>query len=491
LRRMSERKEVDIVAEIEREYTGAEFGDKRLGARQVLMGTLMMANPSASLPKIMLDLAGIEGTYRFLENKRVVHEKILLPHIKETVTRCGEQRSRPLAVFDTTELRFGGARDALGHLSHEASRGILAHVGLAVSSDGRREVLGTLHVEPYMRQGAMGRHSDGNGRPNEGLRWDRGARAVHQMLPDAVCVMDREADSFELLTSMAEREQYFVVRASQNRVTEEGKLWTLLDETELVAQREIVLNERRARKRAVERAKYPARSQHLAKLEVRARAVVIYEPDYTRHNKRAPNPRVLRVNLVRVIERDPPPGDEAMEWVLLTNLPVSNAAEIDFVVDAYHARWVIEEFFKALKSGCSIEKRQVEGFKSICNILALSMPIAWMLLRLRHRSRDEPDLPATDLLPPPMMQCLRLLYKKRRRKILPATPTNREVTWAIAALGGHIVNNGEPGFLVLGRGLDDLMKAAELLAALGAEARLTPDSVATLSGSPEIEPPEM
>jgi hypothetical protein len=37
---------------------------------------------------------------------------------------------------------------------------------------------------------------------------------------------------------------------------------------------------------------------------------------------------------------------------------------------------------------------------------------------------------------------------------------------AVAALGGHIVNNGSPGWIVLGRGYDDLLtlEAGYLLA---------------------------
>jgi hypothetical protein len=53
------------------------------------------------------------------------------------------------------------------------------------------------------------------------------------------------------------------------------------------------------------------------------------------------------------------------------------------VVDAYRARWVVEEFFKALKTGCQIEKRQMETYEALRIALALFLPIAVRLLALR------------------------------------------------------------------------------------------------------------
>ena len=40
---------------------------------------------------------------------------------------------------------------------------------------------------------------------------------------------------------------------------------------------------------------------------------------------------------------------------------------------------------------------------------------------------------------------------------LPAQPTVHDAPWAIAALGGHMKTNGEPGWLVLHRGMNKLL----------------------------------
>jgi hypothetical protein len=199
---------------------------------------------------------------------------------------------------------------------------------------------------------------------------------------------------------------------------------------------------------------------------MRARAITLRAPDSTRDRLSKQLKSCVTINLVHIIEQDPPEGDDPIEWVLLTSLPIQNAEDIAFIVDAYQARWTIEDYFRALKSGCAIEQRQLESVKAMTNVLAISIPIAWLILRLRHLAQDEPDRPATNALPTPMLACLRVLYEKRTRKKLPENPTCKELTWAIAALGGHITNNGPPGLIVLGRGLEDLIQATDLVEAL-------------------------
>jgi hypothetical protein len=117
------------------------------------------------------------------------------------------------------------------------------------------------------------------------------------------------------------------------------------------------------------------------------------------------------------------------------------------VVDAYRARWRIEEFFKALKTGCAIEKRQ----HALLNALGLFIPIAWTLLRMRVLTRQ--DHPASEILTPPQVEVLRAAAKTP----LAAQPSVRAALLAIAALGGHLKHKGEPGWLVLGRGYERLL----------------------------------
>jgi hypothetical protein len=448
------------------EVAEATLGDQRRTKRLEQLVESLAKKPNESLPDALGGGAALEAAYRFLGNEKVRALDLLAPHVAQTRRRCLE-KERTLAVFDTTEVRLGGDRKQLGYLTFEkGERGLLAHVGLAVDPN-TREPLGVLHCETVVRHGKTKKRKQARGAADsESLRWNRGVAAVHPLLPEAICVTDREGDIFTLVADMDGRDQDFVIRAAQNRVTPDGPLWELVDDAELVTTRDLDLPERRQHKRKPNRKLHPGRSAHRATLELHARRVTLQTPHATRKRRSHERVQHIEVNLVHIIERDPPAGDEPVEWVLLTSLPISTKRDVDFIVDAYRARWVIEEFFKALKSGCAIEKRQLESVRSITNALAVSLPIAWLLLRLRHLSRDEPERPATKLLSPLMMTCLRVLFVERTRKKLAARPTSRAMTWAIAALGGHIKNNGEPGLIVLGRGLAKLLAATDVAAAL-------------------------
>ena len=84
---------------------------------------------------------------------------------------------------------------------------------------------------------------------------------------------------------------------------------------------------------------------------------------------------------------------------------------------------MIEEFFKALKTGCAFEKRQIESLHTLENALAIFVPIAWILLRLRSIARDYPDLPATFVLEPVEVTVL------QRMNLLAPSHWPRDFAW--------------------------------------------------------------
>ena len=78
-------------------------------------------------------------------------------------------------------------------------------------------------------------------------------------------------------------------------------------------------------------------------------------------------------------------------------------------------------------------------------------------LVLRHLGRTTTPLPIQHCLDPEQ-QLLRRLLRQRRYQ-LPPRPTVRDAMLGIATLGGHITNNGLPGWLVLGRGFTRFLDA--------------------------------
>jgi hypothetical protein len=121
------------------------------------------------------------------------------------------------------------------------------------------------------------------------------------------------------------------------------------------------------------------------------------------------------------------------------------------VIEIYRTRWLIEELFKALKTGCAIEKRQLESYEALTNALAMFLPIAWQLLLLRSMERTETSAVAKEALTPTQIQILRARVPK-----FPADPTVSDALRAVAYMGGHFVKT-PPGWMVLGRGLVKLL----------------------------------
>jgi len=115
-------------------------------------------------------------------------------------------------------------------------------------------------------------------------------------------------------------------------------------------------------------------------------------------------------------------------------------------------RWKIEEYFKALKTGCAFERRQLQTRAALVNTLALLAPIAWQLLTLRDQGRKAPQAPARTVL---SQQQIKVLHGLSKRP-LPRKPSVEQALLAIAAQGGHLKRNGPPGWQTLGRGLEKL-----------------------------------
>ena len=219
----------------------------------------------------------------------------------------------------------------------------------------------------------------------------------------AIHVFDREGDDYYLFHRVIAAGLRFVARADSNRVTvdENGvreKLRTVVTTFEHVVERTADLS-RRKREGMPSKAKtFPARDPRTARLCVAAAPVALVRPcNYgsSKYPDRRELPRSLTVNVVRVWEPSPPEGCTPVEWILYTNEPIGTATEILDVVDHYRARSVIEEYFKALKTGCGFEARQLHDYEALVNVLAVSAPIACHVLRIRTVARATPDAPAS------------------------------------------------------------------------------------------------
>lgn len=463
------------------ELAGIDLGDSRRNARAVRMAETIAKEPSLSLPKIFADSAAIEGTYRLLNNEHVTFEDLLQPHVAQTVARVQRSNEMVLALHDTSEFKFSGEyrREGLGWLPN-GGQGFFAHVALAASYDPNTDVrdpLGVLAVQTIFRA-AQKRSSSSTDEP-ESTRWTKGiedAEAVLGAHASVIHVADREADAYAVLSLLCTKGLRFVLRGNHNRNTvKDGateRLWDAVGKQPVLSMtRNVTLSARKpseletksrtgkepikqssaAGRTLSRRTAHPARTEREAILHVSTGTHMIQCP-----SKRYKDfPTELSLNVVRVFEPDPPDSIEPIGWLLFTSEPISTPKEIERVIDAYRARWLIEEFFKALKTGCAFEKLQLENRNALLNAFGIYLPVAWRLLRLRTLARLAEARPATDVLTLLQVKAIKALSTKP----FPANPTLQEALLAIAGIGGHIKNNGPPGWIVLGRGFHDVLIA--------------------------------
>jgi Transposase DNA-binding/Transposase DDE domain len=453
-------------AAVVREFAGVELGDLRLEKRAIAIAPKLVSQPDASFPKALGTAADLEAYYRFLGNPDVTATGLLEPHVRATVAR-GSAYSEALAVHDTTEFRFGGTRSDLGQLT-QSGHGFLAHFAIAVTLDDRRDPLGTVALETWTRTGptasALRKQKKLSSAealivPNEQDRWWRAIEAAEAEVAGAtslIHVMDSEADDYDLMSKLVEGCRRWVIRLCYDRVLaiagEPRKTKQFVAQRAVLCERTVYLSRRHRQPGGAKRKRTAPRPERVATLAISSSPVIFRRPSNYKTGV-----ETLPVNVVSVREIDPPSDAQAVEWHLITTEPIESEEQVLKVIDCYRGRWRIEEFFKCLKTGCAFEKRQLESRQTLLNALALFIPVAWILLRLRTAARCDQSIPASAILDAEQTLVLRKASQVTFRLTLPETLTARAAMLAIARFGGHLRSNGDPGWMVLGRGYQDLL----------------------------------
>jgi hypothetical protein len=444
------------------DFAGADFGDVRLTRRLVRIAEGLGVEPSASLPHAAKGDAELEATYRFLSSEKVSSAGILAPHFAATVERA-KRGTLVLCAHDTTELSFSSERAGLGRIN-DGGQGFFAHVSLAMRDDAARSPLGVLDLRTHTRHGPSrkNKHTERIApSERESYRWRESIQDVAARLEghaEVVHLLDSEADAYLLLDALVLGGHRFVVRATHRRSVTNGEgerrpLGEALASAEGIFDCRVPLSPRSAPARKEgSRKRNLTRDGRVAHLSFSAAKVVLHRP----HGEQVET-KTLTINVVHVRELDAPADAEAVEWFLYTTEPIETGADVQRVVDFYRARWRIEELFKALKTGCAFEKRQLESFETLRNALAIFLPLACDLLSLRAIAREDPARPAREVLEPHIMT----LLQRHPRSKLPPDATIETAMFAVARFGGHIKNNGSPGWMVLGRGYEKVVTLAE------------------------------
>ena len=446
------------------ELVGAvELGDARLNRRLEQFVEDLLAHPQATIPEACGSWAATLAAYRLLENEAVTPEAIVAGVGQATVSRC-PAAGVVLAIQDTTSVDYTGHRATagVGPLESPTHRGIVVHTTLAVTPDGTP--VGVLDQQLWARDPAqLGRRHHRQATPVEGkesAKWLRALRAGLDRVGGhcaVVTVADREADIYEVFALAAELAGDWVIRARHDRaqVDAAGSLERAVAASPVLATQEVDV------------ARKPTQAKRTATVEVRAAQVRVGPPAgrgaAAKARWYAAHPAVelvgpadldaLTLGVVCITEPQPPSGERAVHWLLVTSLPVTTAAEALTCVHYYRLRWLIERFHFVLKSGCQVEKLQLEHGDRLCRALAIYSVVAAWLLQATHRARTTPEAPATTIMDGEAWRVLLSVHYPHQP--LPAQPpTVRDAVRLVARLGGFLgrAGDGEPGVTTIWRG---------------------------------------
>ena len=380
------------------ELAGAGLPDQRLLKRAHLIMTQLGERPAASLPQACGGWSQTKAAYRFLDNDAVNPQALLAAHTQATVGRM-QDHAVVLALQDTTTLNYSAhpQTEGLGPIGNNRDQtiGLWLHSTLAVSVGG--EPLGMLSAAALARDpcrfGSSRQAQRRNRQPiaeKESQRWLDSLSACQKLAPACpntliVNVADREADIYELfalaLRSGQDRPVHVLVRSQHNRQVPgpDKKLWKHLSRQPL------------AGKLTVQTPRQTGRASRRAILSIRFAAVRLPAPCLKEDQPG------LNLWAVEAREEHPPKGCAPIHWRLLTTLPVASAPEAMEKVQWYAQRWQIEVLHKTLKSGCQVERRQLETAERLRRVLMLDLIVAWRVMHLCKGAREKPADSVPDL----------------------------------------------------------------------------------------------
>lgn len=385
------------------EMATVDLGDQRLNRRAASLLESMATKPDSSIPAQTEGLAEMTAAYRFFSNERIDEHKLLEPHRVKTVERMQNERV-VLCVEDTTQIDYTGhpGTSGLGTLYKDFCRGLFLHPMLAVTPAG--VCLGVLDAKFYARpedRPAMsaGAKAKRKIEEKESYRWLDGYLAMNALAQTSaaqlIYVADRESDIEDVLAAAQGQRGHILLRARHDRLLEDGeRMWETVRNSPIVGIQEF------------EMAARPGHSARTVHQTLRSMTIELPET-----RKRA---HAITINVVIAHEENPPQGEESVSWTLLTTLPTKTIAEIKRVIDYYRTRWVIEVYFKVLKTGCAIEKLQLETAERLKVAITLYMIVAYRVLFMVNAGRESPNIPCDSIFEDEEWKTIYMASKKKR-----------------------------------------------------------------------------
>jgi hypothetical protein len=388
---------------------------------------------------------------RFLGNDKVTTERIIESWSESTVAAVAGRHV--LAIQDTSEIHFNTTprrRRALGEIGKGNHHGVLLHPMLAVDADNGT-CLGLVSGEIWTRKGRRTvSHDRRELSDKESQRWVSNVVAAKPRLAGAARVTvlgDRESDIFAFYASAAGQRFHVITRSMHDRkLTDSAGLYAASDAIAAAERRDVQLPARAQR---------PARS---ARLELRFGAIKLARPQTkSLHHL----PTSLPLTVVDVREVNIAPGVEPLHWRLLTSHEVAGTEDAWRIVEWYKQRWIIEQFFRVLKTqGFKLEDSQLGTADRLLKLVAIAAKAAVItiqLLQARHGGQQSVHMVFTANEIAALTVLNQTLEARTKRLKNPHPPDNLAwATWIIGRLGGWdgYPSSKPPGPITLKNGLE-------------------------------------
>lgn len=389
---------------------------------------------------------------RLLGNAKVTTERIIESWSEGTIAAA--EGRHVLAIQDTSEINFtttAERRRGLGETAKGNVHGLLLHPMLAVDADDGT-CLGLLSGEIWTRKGRRTvPHDRREPSDKESQRWIATALAAKPLLAKAAMVTalgDRESDLFALYAGASEQRFHVVARSMHDRkLADDSGLYAASEAMAVMDQRAIVLSAR------------AQRAERIVPLELRLGAVSLARPQnkFLRHL-----PESLPLTMVDVREVDPQAGTEPLHWRLLTTHPVTNAEQAWRIVEWYKRRWLIEQFFRVLKTqGFRLEDSQVaiaDRLLKLTAIAAKAAVITIQLLQARDGRGQQPIRLAFNGNEVAALTALNQDIEAKSKRLKNPHPSDSLAwaAWIIGRLGGWdgYPSSKSPGPITMKHGLE-------------------------------------
>ena len=420
------------------ELKTVDLGDKRCDKRFKRVLAEFATQPTISIPAAVGGgRAETEAAYRFFENDHFDFGDVLTPHCDATLERIRAEKLIVLAQ-DTTEMDVTRPQQQVqdaGPLDAGSRRGSFLHEVHAFTETGLS--IGTVAAQVWARTDLPRSAEDKALREKqrkqtpiedkESYRWVEGMHRAHLVAAQApntevVLVSDSEGDIYEMLdaaqfpetqseptsdeSGVAPPRAHFIVRACQDRALQPANVpenpWSEEDGTAaecfttilpkvaagpVLDTYEVQIRGRESKVSCETRGRRQARQSRTGIVEVRACSVILQPPP--RPDRKLP---AVKLNVVFVREVNPPAGEEPVDWLLLTTLPIDTLQAVMRVIEIYKVRWQIEIFFRVLKQGCRLEARRFETLDNFWHYLAVALVISWRTMYLMRMGRDFPEM---------------------------------------------------------------------------------------------------